>query len=169
MRTFDGDRWHGAAVFSADERHRYLHCWTWNASRPVISAGLMNPSTATERRLDPTLRRFTKFCDDWGFGGFRLWNAYALRSTDPKVCLESSDRIGALNDDVIRTELAAAHTLVLAWGTKIEKARAYDLRKLIEQTFIGTPLCIRVSKDGHPEHPLYLPSSLEPQEWRPPR
>lgn len=165
----DRGRWQGVAVYGPNERHRYLHVWRWADDRLELTVILMNPSTATERQLDPTLRRMTKFAQDWGYGGLRVLNAYALRSTDPKVCLADPERIGPHNDAVIAAELAGANQLVLGWGTKVERSRLYDLRKLVGAAPHLVPCCIRQTAEGHPEHPLYLPATLEPVPWSVPR
>lgn len=43
----------------------------------------VNPSTATESRPDPTMRKIIGFAIRNGFEGFAMMNLYPLRSTNP--------------------------------------------------------------------------------------
>ena len=43
----------------------------------------INPSTATESRPDPTMRKIIGFAIRNGFEGFAMMNLYPLRSTNP--------------------------------------------------------------------------------------
>ena len=172
-RSFTTDRWRGYAQFSEDERHRYLLTWDWSTAEVPRSRGeerctwiMMNPSTATERQLDPTLRRCARFSMDWGFGGMVILNAYAFRATNPKHCLEAHDRVGMHNDMIVSLWLEQSTRLIVAWGGKLERSRAYEMRKMVEGR---NPMCLHVGADGQPTHPLYLPTDTEPHPWTPPR
>ena len=43
----------------------------------------VNPSTATDEKADPTMRKIIRFAEINGFDGFAMMNLYPLRSTDP--------------------------------------------------------------------------------------
>jgi hypothetical protein len=162
-RRHTTDRWSGMALFSSDERHRYELSWSWNADLPNLIWIMMNPSTATERELDPTLRRCAKFSQDFGYGSMLILNAYAIRSTDPKRCLAAPDRIGPYNDACIRRHLFSGDDVIVAWGGKLDRSRRYEMHKMVRS---HSPMCLRVSSvDGSPYHPLYLPADLRPQPW----
>lgn len=154
----------GRALFSKDQRHRYILGWEIDHRLPLCTWIMLNPSTATERTLDPTLRRCTKYALDWGYGGIVVLNAYAFRSTSPKACMAASDRVGKYNDDIIGRVLECSTMIVLGWGQNIEKGRAYDLRKMMDARGVK-PKALRTIAGGHPSHPLYLPADLRPEEW----
>jgi hypothetical protein len=83
-------------TFSPCRRYRYVlhHDWTDLLDSPggyVAWIGL-NPSTADEQQLDPTLRRVRSFTASMGYRRFVMLNLFGLRATDPKVMLAASNR-----------------------------------------------------------------------------
>ena len=147
-------------IFSADRVYRY--CLTYRPddlfSRPPRIAFIgLNPSTADEQQLDPTLRRIRSFSRLYGFGGsFIMLNLFAFRATDPRKMLAAQDPVGPDNNKIILEKTADVDTIVACWGGGgNELSRARDVMLLI-----GRPLvCIGRNKDGTPAHPLYMPSS----------
>ena len=72
--------------FSPDRRHRYALIHRWNplfSDRSSLRVGL-NPSTANEDQLDPTLTRIAAFSKREGFDGFWMANLLGLRTPYPK-------------------------------------------------------------------------------------
>jgi len=72
--------------FSPDRRHRYALIHRWNplfSDRSVLRIGL-NPSTANEDQLDPTLTRIAAFSKREGFDRFWMAKLFGLRTPDPK-------------------------------------------------------------------------------------
>jgi hypothetical protein len=126
---------------------------------------MLNPSTADEHQLDPTLRRVLGFSQAWGFGGMRIANVFALRSTDPFQLVRAEDPVGPESDHVLQVAAHEAQTVVAAWGAHA----VWDDReaKVLEML---APICalqaLRLTRTGHPGHPLYLPGDLEPFTWR---
>jgi hypothetical protein len=59
---------------------------------------MLNPSTADERRDDPTIRRCIGFSRARGFGGKTVVNLFALRTPEPRDLREHADPIGPDND-----------------------------------------------------------------------
>jgi hypothetical protein len=54
----------------------------------------LNPSTADENKLDPTLTRIKNFSISFGYNTFYMLNIFAFRATDPKVMLNEKFPIG---------------------------------------------------------------------------
>lgn len=158
------------ATFSPDRRYRYRLWRVWDPSCFRVAFVMLNPSTADEHVLDPTLRRCLGFAQRWGFGGFEVANIFALRSTDPaglyKAAIHDGDPVGPENDAAL-DELAARVSMVVAgWGTHGRLGwRGDTVRRRFDAA--GRPLhVLRLSREGFPCHPLYLPGSLEPTPWR---
>ncbi len=124
---------------------------------------MLNPSTADATENDPTITRCLGFARSWGLDGLVVTNCYAWRSTDPRGLKATADPVGPSNDDWIVKRAAGAEIVVCAWGAKAGN-RANVVASLIRYSG-KIPHCLRLTKDGHPSHPLYLPSSLTPQPW----
>ena len=70
------------ATFSDDRVHRYALWRIWDESLPKVLFIGLNPSTATETKNDPTIRRCMGYAKDWGYGGYIMGNIFAFRSSD---------------------------------------------------------------------------------------
>ena len=97
-------------AFSPDRVYRYtlLHSWADMLSPELktIAWIALNPSTADENQLDPTLRRIRGFSAAWGYNSFMMLNAFAFRATDPKEMERAADPNGPENDAYLLAETA---------------------------------------------------------------
>ena len=154
-----------SAVFSECQKYRYQLREIWDESKPLVMWLLMNPSVACIDYADPTLIRTSKFARSWGCGGQLVANVHAYRATDKNRLLEVKDPVGPENDEMILKMANEAKTIVLAFGQppKMLRSRGQDLIKLL-QHHSGLSY-LRLSQDGTPSHPLYLPSTLTPQPY----
>lgn len=157
--------------FSSCRVYRYELRVIWDPKRkPKMFIGL-NPSTADEVQDDPTVRRCINFARDWGCGGLIMTNAFAFRSTDPKIMLAHPDPIGEENTPEYLRALArnCEGNPVAAWGKHAGSIlqpgtpdwhRGFYLRKKM-----GRLDCLSINLDGSPKHPLYLSKTLRPIPW----
>ncbi|CAN5411650.1 hypothetical protein BH10PLA2_BH10PLA2_30310 [soil metagenome] len=104
------------ATFSKCRKYRYTLSRTWDRKLPAACWILLNPSTADERVLDPTLRRCLGFSRDWGFGTMWIANAFAFRSPYPRHVYAADDPIGPRNDAHIRRLAKKAGRVIVGWG-----------------------------------------------------
>lgn len=147
-----------AAYFSPDRIHRYALWRTWDESKPKALFIGLNPSTADEVKDDPTIRRCMRYCRDWGYGGYIMGNIFAFRATDPKVMRASQDPIGPENNEWLLKLHHGAEITIGAWGNHGEfMNRGAEIVDLIPQLH-----CLKITGQGYPSHPLYLPKSLKP-------
>ena len=65
------------AIFSKDQKYRYLLERTWNNSKKKLLFIMLNPSSADSKKDDPTIRRLISFSKKWGYGGFKVCNLYS--------------------------------------------------------------------------------------------
>ena len=122
---------------------------------------LLNPSTATEKKNDPTIRKCIKFSQRWGYGSIYVVNLFALRSTDPAVLRTAVDPIGPQNDQTIEHVVDEALDVVCAWGVNNPiPERATQVMGMIHDRRI-IPKALRITKDWHPGHPLYVRDDTE--------
>ena len=132
-------------------------------TRPLICVGI-NPSTAAPGALDNTLKSVERVARSNGYDSFIMFNVYAQRATDP-------DDLDPLRDERLHRENMKAFDWALsrsaqpavwaAWGTIIER-RPWLRDCLRDMVAIGETHGARwlragkLSKKGHPHHPLYL-------------
>jgi len=156
-----------SAKFSDCRRYRYSLTRRWKEPsglpRRVAFIGL-NPSTADEIEDDPTIRRCISFAKAWGFDELVMLNLFGWRATDPRELKRTDDPIGASNDYNILCETLGCEVVVAAWGVH----GAYLERDAAVGRLVRKLHALRVTKGGHPAHPLYLPSHLSPLPWTPP-
>lgn len=147
--------------------YRYHLSRVWNWGLPTGAFIMLNPSTADDIKDDPTIRRCIAFAKHWNWGGFQVGNLWAYRSTEPKGLTEASDPYGPHNDKALNDVCSQASAgIVCAWGTwgRWQDAGPKMIRQLLDCGM--APSYIRLTKGGHPAHPLYLPGALMPQYWR---
>ena len=150
-------------IFSECRQYRYTLWREWDLlnSNYAMFIGL-NPSTADEWKDDPTIRRCIDFSKQWGYGALCMVNLFAFRATDPRVMMSTPRPIGEENDRWIAYCAKDAGVIVAAWGTKGQYiGRDEEVLQLVEGL-----TCLRLTKDGCPEHPLYLPKNLVPIEYQ---
>ena len=156
------------AQFSRCRRWRYLLWRRWDASRPVANFLMLNPSTADELKLDPSCTRARNYAERWGYGGLIVTNIFGWRATDPKVMRSVKDPVGRGNDAAIVRAAREAKIVVCAWGTHGEHlGRGEEVVQLLSREGVSLR-SLRVTADGYPSHPLYLPQTLTPAEFPPP-
>ena len=141
-------------------RYRYTLWRKWGAGGTCNFIGL-NPSTADATLDDPTIRRCIGFARAWGYGGLMMTNLFAWRATDPRNMLAADDPVGPDNDQTLRATWLNAAITVAAWGAHgTHQGRGAHVRAMLPALHY-----LRLTKDGHPGHPLYLPASLRPVQW----
>jgi hypothetical protein len=73
----------------------------------------------------------------------------------------AGDPIGPDNDEALHFASTNTTTVIAAWGAHgTFKGRDKQVRAMLPRLHY-----LRLTKDGHPGHPLYLPASLKPLEW----
>ena len=141
----------------------YRYILGTRGKNPLICIGI-NPSTAKPGDLDNTLRSVERIALGNGFDSFIMFNVYAQRATDPDHMEETCNwELHRQNMEAFRYVLSISENpgVWAAWGTIIEK-RPYLRQCLLDMLEIGDSYganwyCAgKVSKKGHPHHPLYL-------------
>lgn len=151
------------AKFSSCRRWRYLLWRHWDAAKPVANFLMLNPSTADERKLDPTCSRARDYAERWGYGTLIVTNVFGWRATDPDDMKASADPVGPGNDAAIVMAAKESAIVVCAWGNHgAFLERSTRVRALLKKTRLHV---LRLNANGEPAHPLYLPGSLRPSAW----
>lgn len=133
-----------------------------SSSGGMVMFVCLNPSTADASKNDPSFTRMMNFAKAWGFGCLVVTNLFAFRATDPRDMKAAADPIGPLNDGALRYHYEHCDLAVAAWGAHgTYKGRDAQVRAMLPKLHY-----LRLTKDGHPGHPLYLPATLQPTEWK---
>lgn len=154
---------HNECVFSNDRRHRYtlIHRWDelLNPDHGVAWICL-NPSTADEHQLDPTLRRIRDFSATWGYSYFVMLNLFAWRATQPADMKAAADPVGPDNDRWISHWSRRVDRVMLGWGEHgAHNDRATQVLALLDR---NKTYCLERNASGQPKHPLYVSSKRKP-------
>ena len=156
---YDIDEWLYAPNFYSE----YRYILGTRGKNPLICIGI-NPSTAQPGDLDNTLKSVERIAHGNGFDSFIMFNVYAQRATDPDAMEKTCNTmLHKENLEAFRYVLSISRSPAVwaAWGTIIEK-RDYlpmCLRDMLRagQEYGARWYCAgKVSKKGHPHHPLYL-------------
>lgn len=154
-----------SATISPCETYRYDLQRSWIGGEGYVLFVGLNPSTADATQDDPTIRRCIGYAKAWGFAGLRMGNLFAWRGTDPNAMVQASkagiDVIGPDNDRHLRQAAAGAALVVAAWGAR---GTLHGRDRAVRDMLPGMHV-LKLTRDGHPGHPLYLPKALKPAPW----
>lgn len=155
------------AYLSDDRMFRYWLLRIWNGALPLFAVIGTNPSTADEKKDDPTIRKTIGFGARLGYGGVLMLNVGAFRATDPKQWKAAADPFGLGNSvECLQAYLIkfSPRVVVAAWGKPCTASpRGVRRADLIKANIVGMQ-CWGKNGDGSPRHPLMLAYStvLEP-------
>ena len=152
-------------TFSECMRYRYGLAEIWDDALPLVMFLMMNPSVAGTEHADPTLIKTGKFARRWGYGGQLVGNMHAYRVTKSKLLAGAEDPVGPRNDAILLHMARKARVVVLAYGLppKALRPRAMQVIKALRDEV--NLKYLRLTKDGTPEHPLFLPPELVPLDF----
>lgn len=154
------------AVYSDCDRYRYRLWREWDRAKPTIAFCMLNPSTATEIKNDPTIERCQRRAVAMGYGRLEIVNIFALRSTDPMALYDDIDPVGPDNLDAIAEVARDASMLICGWG---KHGRLYDMGETVRLRMLGVHpgklYVLAVNRDGSPRHPLYVGYDAQPHPW----
>lgn len=159
------------AVFSPCGRYRYWLTREWddNGMPPCVFV-MLNPSTADDKIDDPTIRRCINFAKKWGYGKLIVVNIFAVRSTDPIQLYKQDDPVGEQNMDYVkravretqRSEYPEPGIVICGWGVHGAYMQQGEHALGWIEGEQAVPRALRVTKSGHPTHPLYIPADTVP-------
>ena len=153
-------------------RYRYLLRVSLCPDQPTsqtLTLILKNPSTADATRGDPTTGKVEAWARQHGYGIVTYLNLFALRSPHPKVLntVSFQDAIGAENDRILQSELAAAQTIIIAWGNPngIDpiryQQRIAEVNRLLSHSQKSIHTVGKYTLLGYPRHGLQWRKEME--------
>lgn len=162
------------AVFDPLRIYRYLlirdlepslDAATWPGKvRPIVWI-MLNPSTADERQLDPTLTRCMDFTAKVGGTRMVITNLFAYRTPYPRILLGQDDPIGPLNDAAIDYAVAYARQnggrVIAGWG---QHGTYLNRQRAVLERHGPTLEALDWNKGtATPRHPLYIKGTTRPR------
>jgi hypothetical protein len=161
-----------SAVFSPCRTWRYTLTRKWESplgggeARSCLFVCL-NPSTATETKDDPTIRRCIGFAETLGYSRLTVCNIFALRSTDPRALYDHADPVGPENLEHVAREAVRHELLVAAWGNHGALCdQGITVMNLLFE-LAGVVHVLGLNATGQPKHPLYLRADTRPRQLEP--
>lgn len=136
-------------------------------SNRVLLVCMLNPSTADEKKNDPTISRLCRLAENAGFGRLLVLNLLAIRATNPIDIWLHRDPLGADNwktwDKVLEALVPGRDSISVAWGRAPTSRSQFSqfVPILVEASHRlkdwSAPLMTWVQNvDGSPRHPLYI-------------
>jgi hypothetical protein len=144
------------ADYSSDSVYRWWYERRWGPGGALCWVGL-NPGTGdTDSGSRPTLRKVVAWARREGCAAVTVVNLFSYRSTDPRALQTAGiDIRGDRTDETIRSASQRAQVTLAAWGAnKIAKQRGREVVGMLID-----PMCVGVTKNGEPRHPLYVTTS----------
>lgn len=144
------------ACISPCTKYRYWLYREWDNQKRSCLFIMLNPSTADDKKDDPTIRRCIAYAQGFGYGSLYVVNLFALRATNKAEIQKTENPIGPENDQWIEQLSKKADCIIAAWGNdgKYLNRSQEILKKLSQEGHIV--YCLKVSKHNEPCHPLYL-------------
>ncbi len=166
-RRHEADGTRSRAVYSPCETYRYLLEREWDAGARRIAFVMLNPSTASELRNDPTIERCERRARQMGYGAFRVVNLFAFRATSPADLRRAEAPEGSGNAAAVAEACDWADLVLAAWG--VHGAHQGAGPRLAEMLLArGAELHhLGLTRHGHPRHPLYVSYGVGPTPWVP--
>ena len=143
-------------VFSRDGKYRYSLRRIWGNGDNLLTAIMLNPSVASQTKLDRTVTRVVKRALHAQYDGVTILNLFALVSTYPKVLYGADDPVGPLNDETIVATLKRSSQVVVAWGPNGKfQGREETVLDLCYASGADVK-CLGLTAEEFPRHPLHV-------------
>ena len=156
---YDKERW----LYVPDFYSEYRYILGTRGEKPLICIGI-NPSTAAPDDLDNTLKSVERIAQHNGYDSFIMFNVYAQRATNPDDMERECNTL--LHEENMKAfeyilSLSDQPSVWAAWGNIIEKRKylpdcVRSMIELGEKHHASWYSAGKISKKGHPHHPLYL-------------
>lgn len=148
---------------------------------------MLNPSTAGAVDDDATIRKCVGYAKRWGYGGIRVLNLFDLIATYPRAlrdapmpCSPANERVWAewlrpMNGGTEWSLLELRPDVVVGWGDSADVGCTRTRKLLLDRDrwaaeFLARsgiePMCLGLTKRGHPLHPVRTPYDLERVPWK---
>lgn len=148
------------AIFSEDNKYRYVLWRIWSVQKPLLMYIGLNPSTANANKNDKTISNLITITSKNGYGGFYMLNLFGLISTQPEALTVDLKAAIGKNDYYLREYGNRVNKIVYCWGNfKEANERALQVVAILSQ--YTDRACLGKNKNGTPKHPCRLPHKTQ--------
>ncbi|WP_352400859.1 DUF1643 domain-containing protein [Anaerotignum sp.] len=145
------------ALYTEDEKYRFLLEKTWNSGLPSIVFIGINPSDATELIFDKTIMNITNYAINNGFGSLSMVNLFPCRSKDQLAIKDKLNEHHDKNLEIIEKVIKEAVKVVIVWGRDAESKKIYknaidEVNGILKDQNIS-PKCFKDCKGNINCHP----------------
>ena len=124
------------AIYSDDEKYRYILKKMWDEKLPSATFIGINPSDATELLMDKTVMNLTNRLISDGYGSVNVVNLFAFRDKNQDNVINRSDNYEQYNIDFIKKALNDSILVIVGWGRDAENNSKYrndiaEIKKII--------------------------------------
>ena len=150
------------SVSSDDDKLRYI---LGKEGKNILLVVGLNPSSANEKKLDPTTRIIEKIAHNHGYDGWLIVNLYPMRCAKPSNLpkrrnLDVYSRNLQFIEEYLENNQQSIGSVCLGWGnnigrlTYLKEAKDSILSMLAQYDF--TWHCLGITQAGNPIHPSPL-------------
>lgn len=140
------------AVFSENEKYRYMLIKAWDENKPKAVMIGINPSKATHLKGDNTATNAMNCFIDSGYGTMIIVNLFAFMSTKTEGLSKREKLYEDLNNDYIQKACEEADTVLVAWGYEKEHIRRkQEVDKILNQSRHKVK-CFKTKENKKPCH-----------------
>lgn len=157
------------AVISPCGLYRSMLWRVWDKRMARLVMIMLNPSTADGTCDDPTVVRCISRARMLGCGQLWIVNLFDFRATEPAAMLAADKpSSGAPNDAAIQLAIGRHNGMVIAgWGEHGgHRGRDAEVIEMVTQDLRRPLYALRLTKGGHPGHPLYVGYDVQPFVWK---
>ena len=137
----------------------------WDEALPVLVVIMLNPSTADAEIDDPTILNLIQRAKHNGYGAILVVNLCDFRSPHPSELMKAAEPTGPNFADHMAEALERAQevgVVLVAWGNggaMVLPGSHWSEHDLMMDNITDNypdllPVCIGLTKDGYPKHPL---------------
>ena len=167
VENFIKEKKNGEVLYLGDDTVRFILGEV--GENPIICFGI-NPSTANDKKDDPTILKIKKIASENDCDGWIMLNLYPQRATNPNDMHTKADNdLKIKNYEVIRSVFNIyPNALTLAsWGNAIEKRKYLKdcLKEILAISHDRKWVCRgKLTVKGNPRHQLYVPDNTKLQD-----
>lgn len=153
----------GNALFNQGCTERYWLWRGWDSALPRLTVCMANPSDADHERNDPTIRWLLGYAKKNDFGELSVVNFHSHINPSSKK-LHLLDPPSERNLDIVE-RFTTDREVLCAWGAVGARIPGHQRTLEVLKRHARALVCLDLTKDGHPVHPLRKNHSLTLKPW----